>query len=257
MAVARTLVLLHGLTDSGASWADAVRRWTAAGWTVVAPDARGHGSAPRWTADRIAARPGEVMADDVATLLTDGTVGDGSVALVGHSMGAAVAVAAAARVPGRVWAVVAEDPPWSLPPRGPDPVRAAEWVRDHDRDQATPRQERIDRQRAESPRWPQVELPAWAEAKEQVDRALLASGDILPTTPWPNLVTATTAAGVPLLVVTGTRDVRVDARAEAEARARGAVVVRLRDAGHCVRRDDVDGYHRVVDPFLTDRAPGP
>src|SRR5680860_837391 len=60
-----TLVLLHGLTDNGASWADAVQRWTSSGWTVVTVDARGHGHSPRWEAEDLASPPGAVMADDV------------------------------------------------------------------------------------------------------------------------------------------------------------------------------------------------
>src|SRR5664279_2944588 len=42
-----TLVLLHGLSDSGLCWPDAVRRWRH-GYRIVAPDARGHGESPRF-----------------------------------------------------------------------------------------------------------------------------------------------------------------------------------------------------------------
>lgn len=246
-----TLVLLHGLTDSGASWADAVARWTASGWSVVTVDARGHGLSPRWTPDELEA-PGDVMADDVACLVE--RAGD-PVALVGHSMGAAVAVAAAAQAPGRVWAVVAEDPPWSLPPRQPDAALALGWVREHTADLRTPREVRIDRQRAQSPSWPSSELDAWAEAIDQTDDALIASGDIVPRTPWPGLVASLTGAGVPLLLVTGERDVLVRQAGETRARELGADVVRLPGAGHCVRRDVGDAYHAVVDPFLARHAP--
>ena len=84
-----TLVLLHGITDSGRCWPDAVPRWTAAGWRVLACDARGHGDAPRWGQER---PPGDVMVDDVVDLLERER--GGRVVIIGHSMGAAVGAAA-------------------------------------------------------------------------------------------------------------------------------------------------------------------
>lgn len=247
-----TLVLLHGLTDNGASWADAVARWTSSGWTVLAVDARGHGRSPRWTDEELASGPGDVMARDVAALVT--SRGE-PVALVGHSMGAAVAVAAAAQASDLVWAVVAEDPPWPLPPRQPDAARALQYVRDHAADLRTPPEVRIDRRRAESPTWPESELQPWAEAVAQTDAALLATGDIVPRAPWPDLVESLTRSGVPLLVVTGDTDVLVDEASEARVRQHGAHVARLAGAGHCVRRDVGNAYHDVVDTLLESHVP--
>lgn len=249
-----TVVLLHGLTDSGASWADAVARWTSTGWTVVTVDARGHGHSPRWTSAELESGPGDVMAADVAAIVTG--LGD-PVALVGHSMGAAVAVAAAAHAPDHVWAVVAEDPPWPLPPRQPDAARALQYVLDHAADLSTPPKVRTDRRRAESPTWPESELEPWAHAVEQTDAALLATGDIVPRTPWPELVARLSASDVPLLVVTGDHDVLVDEASEAAALHEGADVARLAGAGHCVRRDVGDAYHAVVDTFLAQPPPSP
>jgi lipase len=177
------------------------------------------------------------------------------VALVGHSMGAAVAVAAAAQVPEHVEAVVAEDPPWGRLPVG-DAALGALWLREHDEDVRTPHHVRIERQRQSHPAWPESELEPWAEAKDQTDPELLRSGDIVPSTPWRELVEELQHHGVPLLVVTGDRDVLVDAGIEAEARRLGAQVVRVPAAGHCVRRDAREAYHQAVDAFLSDHASG-
>lgn len=49
-ASAPVLVLSHGITDSAACWAEAVDRWSAAGYRIVALDARGHGTAMPSTA---------------------------------------------------------------------------------------------------------------------------------------------------------------------------------------------------------------
>jgi pimeloyl-ACP methyl ester carboxylesterase len=248
-----TLVLLHGLTDSCESWADAVGRWTTAGWDVVTVDARGHGHSPRWSPAELAGRPGNVMADDVADLVRGMET---RVALVGHSMGATVAVAAAAQVPQLVEAVVAEDPPWGRLPVA-DRELGFQWLREHDEGVRTPRQVRIERRRQESPSWPETELEPWAEAKEQTDPELLRRGDIVPSTPWPELVQVLHHHGVPLLVITGDRDVLVDDGIEADARRLGAEVVRVPTAGHCVRRDCGQAYHRVVDAFLSRHESAP
>jgi pimeloyl-ACP methyl ester carboxylesterase len=246
-----TVLLLHGLTDSGACWPDAVRRWAPRGWRLVALDARGHGRSPRWDDEALAGRPGRVMAEDVARLLPR-LAGGGRLALVGHSMGAAVGVAAAAALPHLVAGVVAEDPPWPLPPIvAPDRVRARGYTAGHADVLSRPHPERVARQRAEAPAWPAVELDGWSSAKEQTDVRLLATGDIVPPTPWPDLLAALARADVPVLVVSGTRDVRVGGPSESEARRRGAAVVRIEGAGHCLRRDRPDEFHAAVDPALT------
>ncbi len=257
---AATLLLLHGFSDSGAAWADAVHRWTAAGRRVVAADARGHGSSPRWDASRLARRPGAVMVDDVLDLLADPRVAPvpgAPVVLVGHSMGAAVAVAVAARcvgghLPG-LSAVVAEDPPWPLPPiLAPDPVRARAFTQELREDTRGSVAALVARGRTEHPAWPKAELEPWARATHDCDQALAATGDIVPPDPWPELLAGATGSGVRVLVVTGDTDVRVPPASEAEARRRGARVERLAGAGHCVRRDATDAYHGVVDAFLAD-----
>lgn len=99
------LVLLHGV----------LRRWTdwsplldvlAARWQVIGVDLRGHGQSDR--------TPGNYLVvdyvRDIVRLM--GQVADEPVMLVGHSLGAMVALAAAAEAPAAVRAVVAEDPPF-------------------------------------------------------------------------------------------------------------------------------------------------
>jgi pimeloyl-ACP methyl ester carboxylesterase len=246
-----TVVLLHGLTDSGACWPDAVRRWVPRGWRLLAPDARGHGSSPRWDDAELARRPGTVMTEDVVALL-EREPADRPVVLLGHSMGAAVAVAAAATVPRRVAAVVAEDPPWPLPPHtGPDPKLAREFLTSHAGHRRTDHAARVARQREEAPGWPEAELGPWSRAKDQVDERLLATGDIVPPAPWPALLAVLAAERVPVLVVTGDGEgARVVPEAEAEAVRQRATVVRVPGAGHCVRRDQPERYHRAVEEFL-------
>jgi lipase len=253
--VAGTLVLLHGITDSGRCWPDAVPRWTAAGWRVLACDARGHGDGPRWDPQRLARGGGDVQVDDVLELLE--REHGGQVVLVGHSMGAYVAVAAAARRADRVAAVVAEDPPWSQPA---SPQLSAERLTNvlesYRQIRALSCAERIARHREQTPGWSLAELRPWAEAKDEFDEQLLVSGRALPSWPWPELVAALREHRIPLLLVTGDRDVEVDDSVAHEAARLGAQVVRIPGAGHCVRRDQPAAYHAVVDRFL-DALDGP
>ena len=117
---APALVLLHGITSSALSQADAIGHWAARGYRVVAVDARGHGLSPRWTPAELE-RAGQVLVDDVVAVLEDldaqrrGRVALGLVAppppvLIGHSMGAATAMVVGARRPGLVRGLVLIDP---------------------------------------------------------------------------------------------------------------------------------------------------
>ncbi|WP_040322174.1 alpha/beta hydrolase, partial [Actinomyces viscosus] len=96
---APTLVLLHGITGSAVSLAEAIDHWVGRGYRVVAVDARGHGLSPRWEPAQLE-RAGEVLVEDLIAVLEDLEVASrGRAALglptppapvvIGHSMGAA------------------------------------------------------------------------------------------------------------------------------------------------------------------------
>lgn len=98
-----TVVLLHSSASSARQW-DALIRLLQPRFRVHAIDLHGHGAQPRWQG----AAP-FALADDaalVAPLLADA----GSVHLVGHSYGAAVALKAASLHPHRVCSLVAYEP---------------------------------------------------------------------------------------------------------------------------------------------------
>ena len=104
------VVLLHALGSSARTWtmfADRLPRHS------IALDLRGHGASPR---------PGDysfaAMADDVLAFLDAN--GHTVVDVVGHSMGGAVAMYLAMRVPERVRRMVVED--IAPPPHEPVPV---------------------------------------------------------------------------------------------------------------------------------------
>jgi pimeloyl-ACP methyl ester carboxylesterase len=98
------LVLLHGVTSRWQGWLS-VMPDLALRWRLLALDLRGHGRSGH------AAGAYRIMdyADDVIAFLRKQT-GESAV-LVGHSLGAIISIAVAARAPELVRAVVLEDPP--------------------------------------------------------------------------------------------------------------------------------------------------
>lgn len=88
------IVLLHGLFDDHRGWRDLPRRLATAGHSVLAPDLPGHGdSAPAATLDEAATALARTITEAVPT---------GPLTLIGHSLGAALAVKLAALMPARV-----------------------------------------------------------------------------------------------------------------------------------------------------------
>lgn len=97
------IAFLHGVTRCGAS-ADPLRPFFDIRWS---PDFPGHGASER--------RAGHYRVADQVEWATEyvRALPEPKVILYGHSMGAMVAAAVAARLPGRVAAAILEDPPFS------------------------------------------------------------------------------------------------------------------------------------------------
>ncbi|HTJ82850.1 MAG TPA: alpha/beta hydrolase [Polyangiaceae bacterium] len=132
----RTVLLLHGFLDSGATWDLVAPHLAAAGFEVVAPDLRGFGASGRipaggyyYFADYIA---------DVAALVD--ALAPAELSIVGHSMGGGVATLFAGVFPERVkkLAVLEGLGPMNDPPDlAVD--RARRWLADVARIDRTPR----------------------------------------------------------------------------------------------------------------------
>ncbi|MBW8812280.1 MAG: alpha/beta hydrolase [Caulobacterales bacterium] len=103
----RTVVLLHGFPQTGHEWRAVMPALAAAGFQVVAPDYRGagHSSRPaggydKWT-----------LAGDIQALVRGPLAVRGPFVLVGHDVGAMVALAAAFRFRAEVSHLVLIDAP--------------------------------------------------------------------------------------------------------------------------------------------------
>jgi len=251
-----TLVLLHGFTDSGRCWPDAVRRWRH-DYRIVALDARGHGESPRFDITTSGSNRSEAMVADVVSLLEAmARESDQLPILVGHSMGAGIAAIVLAARPDLVSAAVLEDPPWISRPPGTDersePDTTQQWTENFrdDLDAA------IARGRVEQPLWPEIEFQPWGLSKTQLDPSFFGAEQTAGQTPW---IDDAAAIARPTLVVTGGRDDQVlvgtlSRQRLAELGNRHIEVVVVPGAGHTVRRDCSDAYHQIVDPWIRDAA---
>ena len=249
---APTVVLLHGLGDSGDCWPDAVRRWSPS-YRLVGLDLLGHGRSPRFTAaQRGADDPMEQMyAAMLATVQRVVSV-SGPVVVVAHSMGGGLATALTARRPDLVRAAVLEEPAWRDPEfRVQGPSVVAERIADC-RAFAEDREGQLAQGHVDSPTWPEAEFAPWAQAKTEVDLDFLSLGVASFTTPWEEFVAA---IEVPTLVVIGERSTLLPEpiRLRAKAIDNPNVRIEVLDANHCVRRDVPDAFHALVDPWVADQ----
>ncbi|MDO5066440.1 MAG: alpha/beta hydrolase [Propionibacteriaceae bacterium] len=236
------LVLLHGITDDGSNWPDAVERWQGA-WRVLAVDQRGHGFSPRLGPDQMG-RMAEALVADLITLL-EGL--DGPAAVVGHSLGGRVAAEAAVQRPELFSCLVLEDPAIvdrAILTPGPNP----EWLEGVTAVSEYPEEE-LDRMRAETS-WSEAELTSWAASKPRVDRWMLRRGHLGPLDP----AQVFNALQVPTLVLW---DADGDFRCDPDILTNELVCFDYLDGvGHCIRRDDPELYHGLVDPWLAEHRLG-
>ncbi len=247
---APTLLFLHGLTDSGEGWPEAVRHWEDQ-YAIVTVDQRGHGRSPRFTARQLDSHPGEQMVEDAVRLLQQLQ----HPVVIGHSLGGAVALTAAVRRPELVRALVLEDPaPLDTGEPAWRPERGCEYA-----DSVRPSREAVDDEalfrvrKEQHPDWPESELLVTGRAEQLIDLDYLRHGEWKPLTPWPELFER---VSVPTLVVSGDAgdELCVDDEME-QGLARidnpHVELVRIPGAGHCIRRDQPARFYAAVDEWLS------
>jgi len=175
---ARRALLIHGLTSSGATWWRVGEALAADGWHVTAVDLRGNGDAP--TAD------GYSFADYASDL-----PGSGWNAVVGHSLGGAVAAVAGGR-PGFAERIVLLDPALQLPSADLDGLLGGE-LEELALDEAGFRELR--------PTWHPLDIAHKATATAKAT-AHMVERTIADNTPW-NALPKAAALPVPTLIIGG------------------------------------------------------
>ena len=241
------MVLLHGITDSGLCWPRLVRNLGDV-YDLVMVDARGHGRSD-------APDTGYSFADHAADLLDvlDALKLHRPV-LVGHSMGAMTAIVAAAESPGRMRALILEDPPLSvLGASQPEPVLWREEARARIlRERGQTLAELISERHAQSPNWSQDQLLYWAEAKHQVSPSVAELAFALDLQ-WRPLIRRIDCPTL-LLIANPDAGARVSPgiAVEVSSLCRSVRVVHIQEAGHNIRRDQFERYLATVTAFLAE-----
>jgi pimeloyl-ACP methyl ester carboxylesterase len=248
-------LLIHGVTSSSRTWWRVAPELVRRGYRVLAIDLRGHGASPGM-GEGLAL--GDLTADVLETLRADGTYDDGREGrdgqatvdlVVGHSLGALVALDLLGRVPGLARRLVLEEPPGST---GVDGAAMADGVEaDGHRARAEPdamRQELA----ASNPAWDPEEVERRLADLAACDTEGVAAG-LRGTTAF-DLPALATAVRIPTLLVVGLEDlgsalVGPDRKALVDALAgRGAFEVL--DAGHNLHREAFGRFMDVLDRWL-------
>jgi pimeloyl-ACP methyl ester carboxylesterase len=241
------LVLAHGFSDDGLCWTP-VARALEDDYDVIMVDARGHGQSQ---APERGYAPTDYAADLAGAIAA---LGLRRPAVLGHSMGAATALALAGAHPDVPGAILLEDPParWvAQPAAGPADqawqARMHDWMTELKR---KTREELIAAQHAETPSWSEDELGPWADAKLRLNLNVLNRGD-LATSEWRATLRRITC---PALLITAD-PAQGAIVTEVDAAALQALVPQLRvahiaGAGHNIRRGQFDRYMQVVRDFL-------
>jgi pimeloyl-ACP methyl ester carboxylesterase len=217
-------------------------------YDVIMVDARGHGQSQAAEQEYSDVDMGNDLAGVIMAL------GLRRPAVLGHSMGAATALALAGAHPDVPGVILLEDPParWIVQSvAGPADLawqeRMQDWITGL---QAKTREELIAAQHAETPTWSEDELGPWADSKLRLSLTVLQRG-ASPVIDWPTLVSGITC---PALLITADPAKRAIVT-EADAAALQALIPQLRvahiaGAGHSIRRDQFERYMQVVRDFL-------
>jgi pimeloyl-ACP methyl ester carboxylesterase len=227
------LVLLHGLSGSGASWTP-VARTLARDFDVVMPDARGHGGS---SAPPDGYRYDELANDVIGLVHGLELVGP---IVVGHSMGGMTAAVAASRGEGLVRGVVLVDPTFLSPERQRE-VYASDVVEQHRRLLGQTKSAVAAEITTRHPRRSSEIVELLADAR--LNTRLVAFDVLAPANPDYREVVG--AIDIPALLVIGdTPVVSIEMATELGLRTE-----QIRDAGHGVPFDQPERLAEVIASF--------
>jgi len=270
-------VLVHGVTSSSRTWWRVGPALAERGFRVLAVDLRGHGASPRPVAGLAATD----LAADVAETVAGAPGGQGTAPpvdlLVGHSLGALVALELVTTRPGFARRLLLEDPPG---PSSVDWVGLAAGVEaDSRRAVEDPQGLRRDLE-AENPGWPPGEAERRVADLADCNAAAIAAA-LRPGVPF-DLAGLLAAARLPVLLLLaeearGSSIVGVDRKAavaalgpEGSGEPQGGAPVdrpegsgepqggapedrraaRVLPAGHSIHREALDAWLAALDAWL-------
>lgn len=236
MTPQRRVLLIHGMSSSHSTWWRVGPELESRGWAVATVDLAGHGGRPLGAVRSVV----ELAQDVAARCPEDRTV------VVGHSLGAVVALELVTLLPDYARGVLLEDPPALRGERASDDM-AEEIGREVIRARTDPHQA-IAAILAGHPGWTRRDARSVLEGRLQTDPLLasLSPGAIT----W-NLTTLVSASPVPVAVVAASgRDSALiePERSELRRLVPPGRLTELRGSHH-VHLDDPDGWVEAVDRF--------
>lgn len=235
------VVMLHGLTGSGACWSP-VARALEADFDVVMPDARGHGqsSAPR------EAYAYDDHASDVVALVRQ--LGLTGAVLVGHSMGGMTAAVVASRCGELIGGLVLADPTFLSQQRQRE-VHDSDVVARHRLLLQRSKDELVAELRSRHPQRSSEIAALLAEAKLQT--TISAFGVLTP--PNPDYRQLVSTISVPVCIMLGDAPVlALETATQLQALNPRLRIQRIENAGHGLPYDQPERFAEAVRSFLAE-----
>jgi N-formylmaleamate deformylase len=242
-----TIILVHGLTDNGMCWvqvADALR----GRYDLIMPDLRGHG---------LSEKPEDGY--DIETLATDiGSLIDAlsldRPAIIGQSLGGAVAAVTAALFSGSMRCAILEEPALALRDETPEEqaARTQSWREEFNFYQSLNRMELIAHIHQENPRWHDDVLSPSSDAMLQMSvEALLKIGKESRWGSWRQYIPK---IGCPILLLAGDPTcgamMTPEILQEVKSLWLNGRVVQFQDVGHCLHQELIMPFLHTVNEFL-------
>ena len=243
MSPAPTLLLLHGVGDSGACWGPFVTalRERVPGLIVRTPNAPAHGGRRSEPGHTVAFEDQLVEAIAHAQELV--AERGGPIVVGGHSMGSGTALAVAAQRPDLVSGLWLEDPPlftsMAEAEHAPtvDSAVALTVLRDWFADlQSIPLEQAVAGATADHPDWDPAEYEPWARAQQSVDVAAFSAPVDFVVSDWPARVRAVRCPVVVAAGRAGEGSILSTGAEQDLAQLPNWSITRL-PTGHDVRRD--------------------
>jgi N-formylmaleamate deformylase len=237
------LILLHGLTGSGACWIPLARAFEDE-YDVVMPDARGHGN----SSTPLDGYRYEDHASDVVGLIE----GLGLVApvLLGHSMGGMTAAVVASQMATAIRGVILADPTF-LSSRRQREVHESDVVEQHRRLLSSNKDDVLAQLRMRHPRRSSEVIELLGEARLQTR---IHAFDVL-APPNPEYHELVSTINVPILLVIGDKGVvSLETAQELQNLNPLLRVEQIQDVGHALPYDQPGCFEAVVTSFLRSLA---
>lgn len=238
------MIMAHGVTDYGLSWASLAARFQA-DYDIIMYDARGHGFSQKPSGPYDLSSHVEDLVGLIKALSIEKPI------LIGHSMGSGIVARTAANYPDLPRAVIMEDPVMAEMLKMLSEVVISDWKKMIEADKVRGKQQLMNIARTKRhPGWSDFEYDHWAEAKLLVHPNVvnvLRDFDIDgPAKEYPRIIASTL-----ILKADANKESRKK-HIEVAALLPKGKIVHIDGASHLVRLDKPQETERQIRSFLAE-----